>query len=303
MVSARQEVSTRPETGLRRDAAGERPVSRPLDSPSRAADVPRSRADPEPSTLAATSSPLWAPPRHAVRVRRRHAGPGAARARRRRPAWRVRRIRAGRRPARVGDGGRLGRIRRGAWDSIAARGLAGPLAGLTRAVDSIGVDADPAGLPVSELREVARLAEALAALRARVVTRAEALDDLKAVSDLARTLPRDERLEVAARGSNDGLWDWDLTTDTLYCSPRWHAIAGVEDGGDVVSPSFWLERVHPDDLPELRSRRSTPICGATSIISRARRGCAATTARIAGRSAVAWRCGARTARRTGSPAR
>ncbi len=85
------------------------------------------------------------------------------------------------------------------------------------------------------------------------MTRAEALDDLKAVSDLARTLPRDERLEVAARGSNDGLWDWDLTTDTLYCSPRWHQIAGVNDGGDVVSPSFWLERVHPDDLAELRS--------------------------------------------------
>ena len=136
---------------------------------------------------------------------------------------------------------------------IATRRLAGPLAALTRAVDALGVDAAPAALPATEIREVARLSEALAALRSRVVTRAAALDDLEAVRDLARASSSDERLEMAARGSNDGLWDWDLTTDTLYCSPRWHAIAGVKDGGDVVPPSFWLERVHPDDLPELRS--------------------------------------------------
>ena len=58
---------------------------------------------------------------------------------------------------------------------------------------------------------------------------------------------------MATRDANDGLWDWDLTTDTLYCSPRWHAVAGTRDGGDVVSPSFWFDRVHPDDLPELRA--------------------------------------------------
>src|SRR5262249_13874066 len=61
------------------------------------------------------------------------------------------------------------------------------------------------------------------------------------------------RFDVAVRGGNDGLWDWDLTTDTLYCSPRWYAVAGIKDAGDVVPISFWLDRVNPDDVPELRA--------------------------------------------------
>jgi diguanylate cyclase (GGDEF)-like protein len=73
------------------------------------------------------------------------------------------------------------------------------------------------------------------------------------MGSIARVAAGGERLDVAVRGANDGLWDWDLTTDTLYCSPRWHSIAGIRDGGDVVPPSFWLDRVHPDDLPELRA--------------------------------------------------
>jgi diguanylate cyclase (GGDEF)-like protein/PAS domain S-box-containing protein len=63
----------------------------------------------------------------------------------------------------------------------------------------------------------------------------------------------EERYALAARGAHDGLWDWDLTADRLYTSPRWREIVGCGDGDMSESPDDWLERAHPDDIEELRA--------------------------------------------------
>ena len=57
----------------------------------------------------------------------------------------------------------------------------------------------------------------------------------------------EERFYLAVRGSDAGIWDWDLRTDAVYFSPRWKSILGYED--DELQNDFeeWKYRLHPED--------------------------------------------------------
>ena len=58
-----------------------------------------------------------------------------------------------------------------------------------------------------------------------------------------------ERFELAMRGANDGMWDWNICDDKVYFSPRWKEMIGYAEGEIGDSVEEWSTRVHPDDLP------------------------------------------------------
>ena len=72
-----------------------------------------------------------------------------------------------------------------------------------------------------------------------------------------------ERYELAARGSNDGLWDWDLVTGAVYYSPRWKQALGLAEADVAATPEAWFERVHPEDRPGLEARIESHLAGGT----------------------------------------
>lgn len=61
----------------------------------------------------------------------------------------------------------------------------------------------------------------------------------------------EERWQLALRGNNDGIWDWNLKTNEVFFSSRWKEMLGYAEEEISNHVSEWEKRVHPDDLNEV----------------------------------------------------
>jgi PAS domain S-box-containing protein len=57
----------------------------------------------------------------------------------------------------------------------------------------------------------------------------------------------EERFALAVRGSNDGLWDWDIQNKSLYWSPRLKELLGYADDELEIDFETFASLLHPDD--------------------------------------------------------
>jgi diguanylate cyclase (GGDEF)-like protein/PAS domain S-box-containing protein len=62
----------------------------------------------------------------------------------------------------------------------------------------------------------------------------------------------EERYALASLAANDGLWDWDISTNEVHFSPRWKSMLGYEEEGMRNNMEEWLSRVHPDDVEQVK---------------------------------------------------
>lgn len=66
-------------------------------------------------------------------------------------------------------------------------------------------------------------------------------------------LEAQERLTLAVRSANVGLWDWNLITNKVYYSPQWKSQLGYEEHEISNDFSEWECRVHPEDLESAKA--------------------------------------------------
>jgi diguanylate cyclase (GGDEF)-like protein/PAS domain S-box-containing protein len=62
----------------------------------------------------------------------------------------------------------------------------------------------------------------------------------------------EERYALAARGSNDGLWDWNLAENEVHFSPRWKAMLGYQENEIGSKPEEWFDRIHDADRERVK---------------------------------------------------
>ena len=56
------------------------------------------------------------------------------------------------------------------------------------------------------------------------------------------------RWQLALRGANDGIWDWNVQTNEVFFSRRWKEMLGFAEHEIGNTLEEWSRRVHPDDL-------------------------------------------------------
>jgi diguanylate cyclase (GGDEF)-like protein/PAS domain S-box-containing protein len=116
-------------------------------------------------------------------------------------------------------------------------------------------------------------ASAVEGLRAGADDYLEApFDPMRLVAKAARLVERarfeaalresEERYALAARGANDGLWDWDLNSGRVYYSARWCEMLGLGSAEMRGGSADWLSRVHPEDSPNLAGKIAALARGA-----------------------------------------
>ncbi|XGV96505.1 MAG: PAS domain S-box protein [Leptolyngbya sp. BL-A-14] len=71
--------------------------------------------------------------------------------------------------------------------------------------------------------------------------------DLKQAEEALRE--SEKRLQLALEASGDGLWDWNIQTDSIYNNARYSEMLGYDADELPQETSTWEQLVHPDDMP------------------------------------------------------
>src|SRR5665213_734174 len=84
----------------------------------------------------------------------------------------------------------------------------------------------------------------------------------KGMSDQVRE--SEERFTLAASGSGDGIWDWQIASDELVLSPRAKTILGLPETPPDENMDAFSRRIHLDDIARFRDAMAAHLKGETA---------------------------------------
>ncbi len=87
----------------------------------------------------------------------------------------------------------------------------------------------------------------------------EDVSDIKRAEAATRALS--ERLEIAQDAGNVGVWDWDVTTGSMYWSPQLQRMFGLAPGSSSGSKEAFAQLLHPDDRAGVFERTAQALRG------------------------------------------
>ena len=135
-----------------------------------------------------------------------------------------------------------------------------PMNKLTRGAINIGKGKLDHRINIESQDEIGLLASAVNKMASKL---SELTNNLEAIVK-RRTLQlriSKERYKLAALGSNDGFWDWDMSTDEVYYSDRWKSMLGYSMDEIGNSPEEWFSRIHAKDIDNVKISISNHING------------------------------------------
>src|SRR6202045_1247017 len=73
----------------------------------------------------------------------------------------------------------------------------------------------------------------------------------------------EERYALAALGSNDGLWDWNIPDNEVHFSGRWKSMLGFQENEISNKPEEWFDRIHDADRARVKNKITAHQSGTT----------------------------------------
>ena len=75
-----------------------------------------------------------------------------------------------------------------------------------------------------------------------------------------------ERFELIAQATNDAVWDHDLQLNETWGNNELYKLYGIDPGSQKINLQMYMERIHPDDRPEIEERMELALqTGISSI--------------------------------------
>lgn len=90
------------------------------------------------------------------------------------------------------------------------------------------------------------------------------MENLTSIKEIKQELKEsEERFRLAMLGANDGLWDWNLETDSVYYSSRWKSMLGYEEHELENTFATWEKLVFCEDKDIVLQKVEDNLAGTT----------------------------------------